>query len=163
QKALSRALDSAATAIWTDGQIRLFVAGGIWTNHGTFDAQADGTGSQIFDAGTFHNVGTFKRTTIANILSVTSVFDNDGTVDSQIGGLRLGGGGGPSANTGSFDATGNVLQFDAGTFNLAAGSTVTGTTVEFTGATVNHAGTYNVTGATNVPFGAAHFTGTVTS
>src|SRR5262249_48553908 len=123
----------------------------------------DGTTSTMFDTGPFHNTGLFKRTTSTTITSVTSAFDNDGTVDVQTGGLILGGGGGASPSTGSFDATGTLLRFSQGTYDLAPSSSVTGTHVEFGFATVNHAGTYNVTGSTDIAGGQVHFTGTVTN
>jgi hypothetical protein len=107
--------------------------------------------------------GDLQENDQRDLLDVSSVFDNDGTVDVQTGGLQFSGGGGATTNTGSFDATGAALEFGGGTFNLAAGSSITGTNVTFSGATVNHSGTYNVTASTTVSGGTMNLTGTVTS
>src|SRR5262249_35143511 len=139
QKGVSRIVNSPGTATWTAGDIRIYSAGGTFNNSGTLDAQGGGTTSTMVDTGPVHNTGLFKRTTSTTITSVTSAFDNDGTVDVQTGGLILGGGGGASPSTGSFDATGTLLRFSQGTYDLAPSSSVTGTHVEFGFATVNHA------------------------
>src|SRR5262249_14346275 len=118
QKGVQRTINSSGTATWTAGDIRLYATGGGFNHAGPFDAQSDGTVNTIFDTGTFHNTGTFKRTVSNTISSMTSAFDNDGTVDVQTGGLSLAGGGGVTTNTGSFDATGALLRFTNGTFNL---------------------------------------------
>src|SRR5262249_52923777 len=163
QKGLSRTVNSPGNATWTAGDIRIYSAGGTFNNSGTFDAQADGTQSTIFDTGPFFNTGLFKRTTSPTISSISSVFDNDGTVDVQTGGLSLAGRGGASPSTGYFGAAGTLLRCAQGTYTLGASSSVTGTNVEFGFATVNHAGTYNVTGSTDIAGGQVHFTGTVTN
>jgi hypothetical protein len=94
---------------------------------------------------------------------VTSVFDNDATVDSQIGGLRFGGGGGPTTNTGSFDATGNVLQFDGGTSTSRQAPPSPEPRSSSPARRSTMRGPTTSPAPPNVTAGAAHFTGTVTS
>src|SRR4030095_11915964 len=92
QKGVSRTVSSSGNATWTAGDIRLFSADGIFNNSGTFDAQADGTTSVMFDSGDFHNMGTFKRTTSPTTLAVSCTFTNTGTVRVDAGTLNLSGG-----------------------------------------------------------------------
>ena len=132
---------------------------GVFTNAGTFEHQSDGS---VSGTGTFNNSGTFQRTTSTGNLVVSCVFNNTGAVDVQNGELTLQDNG---THTGSFDSTGALLRFSAGTHGLSAATSVTGTAFEVTNGTVTMNGTYNVTGSTTLSFGTLTFSGssTVTS
>ncbi len=161
----SGTLNSNFGATWSGiGNIRFdYGAPALAIAAGTvFDVQtdADFTGSGGASFMTIDNAGTFQKSAGAGTTSIGSgygnAFNNTGTVDVQTGTLSFTGGG---TSTGTFDATGATLDFAAGgTHNLSAAASITGTTVSFSGATVNDAGSYSA-GATTVTGGAAKFTG----
>jgi hypothetical protein len=161
QKGLSRTLNNPATATWTDGNLRIFVAGGVWNNSGTLDAQADGTGSTLFDAGTFHNTARSRERRSPTFCSLIRV--------RQRRHRRLADRRPEVRRRRRADHEHGIVRRDGQRpavrrrdLRPRGGATVTGTTVEFTGATVNTAGP-TTSRRHERDRGAAHFTGTVTS
>ncbi len=129
-------------------------------NSGTFLAQnntgltAAGSGNAFNNSGTFtRNIGTGTYTTGSGI-----AFNNSGAVNVQSGALELDGGG---TGTGSFAiSSGATLNFAAGTYDLNAGSTLSGAgTMQVSGpGRLNfNAGSLNLTGTMSISGGEANF------
>ena len=146
----SRVLTTTAATTWTSAS-GLGVqtgTGSVINNSGTWDIQTDGAAIVNAFGGTmtFNNSGTFKKTTTTGSTSVNVPFANTGTVDVQSGTISLGNGGSSSTAL-NVSAAGGVLLFAAGTFDLNAGTTLSGPgTVR-----INTSGTVNVNAAISVP------------
>jgi hypothetical protein len=161
-------LDIAGAATWTSG--RLVMVGSPVLNvlpGATFVVQAGGTvaGGGF---GTFNNAGTF--TVLAGGISITSDFDNTGTVAVQGGTLQLADGSSSGPFTVAAGATLTVISAETYTFQPSAGISGAGN-VTFgapnASGTVYVAGPYDVGGRTTVAGGTADFstpatTGTAT-
>src|SRR5262249_14845056 len=118
-----------------------FVAGAVLNNQGVFDLRND---NGLFGSGTFNNLagGTLSRSASAGIATIQTTFNNSDMVLVATGTLRLTGGG---THSGSFtDAPGTALQFQGGSHNLLAASSVAVPNVVFGGGTVTVRGTYDV-------------------
>jgi hypothetical protein len=138
------------TAVWTAGQFNTGDAG-RFRNRGTFTTDFDGNFS--FNLGgtqsRFENQGTgsFTKTGGTGSTTVTAAFDNSGTAGSDIGALRLTGGGtssgawhgsartdlggGTHVLTGTQYAPAGILEVSGGTANFdAASGPVTGGNME---------------------------------
>jgi hypothetical protein len=121
----------------------------------TWDLQDMG----LLGAGTFNNGGTLLKSTGTNA-ALFVILNNSGVVDVLSGSLSLGGGG---ADTGHDSvAAGAALFFNGGTYNLNAGSSLSGAgSINFTTSTVNVAGGFTPTGPVSILVGTANFTNTV--
>ncbi len=117
---------------------------------GNLDLQDD---QQIIDNGGVGNLvhvlsgGTLKRTSAAGTTyaEVTTALDNDGTVSSSAGTLRLSGGSGTTTSTGQFSpATAAVIEFGSGTYSLSGSSFGGAGTTRISGGEVDTAGTPSV-------------------
>ena len=99
-------------------------------------------GNSGYAYGTLNNAGVLQISAGTGTTSLDSgwTFNNTGTVQVQSGTLSLGGGG---TSSGPFQVSPSAeLQFSVGTYNLNAGSNVTGGgSVVLSGATVNFSGT----------------------
>ena len=104
----------------------------------TFDVQADsGIFSGAAPVGRIENAGTFIKSGGAGTSTISVELDNDGSLAASSGLLRLSGGDGTATQTGSFGGTGaGIVEFIAGGYNLAAGSSFTGR-VDLTGGTLD--------------------------
>ena len=159
-----RTLNLNGNTSWTQGNGNIYVYSG---NQGTSTLNI-ASGTTFTDAGTVasnntryigyygdgvvNNAGTYVR----NGLGTTSInagqFNNTGTVTVNSGILDLG----PGTSSGTFAvASGAVLQFSSGTYNLTAGSlSNAGTLRSISGTTNIQAGvTYSGSGAINVSGG----------
>ncbi len=126
------ALDNSGTATMTGPIFSGF--GATWNNlaGSTFNVQGatgSGTGLESIDdlgtAATFNNDGTVLIAAGAEVTATfDGVFNNMGSVEVQSGTLDLNDGG---VNNGSFiDGAGATLDFAEGTFDLQAGTQITG-------------------------------------
>ncbi len=119
----------------------------------------------ISGPGTFHNLGHIFREFETGTVTISSIFNNDGTVEVRTGTLNLAGNG---SHTGSFTGLGEfpnaVLQFGGGTQTLRAGSSVTVPNVVFAGAAVtvndnpSQTAVFHITTSTTVTSGTVNFT-----
>jgi hypothetical protein len=119
----------------------------------------------ISGPGTFHNLGHIFREFETGTMTISSVFNNDGTVEVRTGTLNLAGNG---SHTGSFSGLSEfpdaVLEFGGGTQTLRAGSSVTVPNVVFAGAAVtvndnpSQTAVFHVTTSTMVTSGTVNFT-----
>ncbi|NOY66189.1 MAG: DUF4347 domain-containing protein, partial [Gammaproteobacteria bacterium] len=146
------------------------LAGGVFTIAGNANTIS------IAGTGTFNNAGSILKTTAFNT-NISTLFENDGTVDVQAGELMIIGDH-VNGDDGSYTVADNAtLRFNSNTRTWSAASSITGTslsTVLFDGnGTTNKvfvmAGNYNVAGTTRVAFSTItgtdtlDFTGTVTN
>ena len=153
----TRQVVNTAEADWLAGDIVLGDAS-RFDNQGTLTATAGGY--QINGAGGFANSGTLNVVLAgaAETLGIgAGTFDHSGLVDVQSGVLELRAAGG--TYSGDFDATGALLRFVGGDYDLSSTVSLTGDAVRFDGAAVafESGATYEVTGATRVSAGAASF------
>ena len=104
----------------------------------TFDVQADsGIFTGAAPVGRLENAGTFRKSGGAGTSTISVELDNDGSLAASSGLLRLSGGDGTATQTGSFGGTGaGIVEFIAGGYDLAAGSSFTGQ-VNLTGGTLD--------------------------
>ena len=158
-----RTLANQGTIIWTGGSINGSNNAVLVNQSGSaFDSHGDGS-IQGGAGNVFNNVGLFTKSAGTGTTSLDWTFNNSGTVQVQTGKLSLASGG---THTGTFDiAAGATLSLTGGTDNLP---TVTGAgTFELNGATLvitgdNNfdskfswlAGTLAGAGTTTVPSGA---------
>ncbi len=127
-------------------------------------ADQDTAGDQIYvysGTGIFDNAGLFDKTAASggSTTTVTTAFDNSGTLEVDAGTVDLTGGG---TDSGRFTGVGAV-EFAGGTTTLEARSSVTAAEVLFAGGTTDIAGHYDVSGSTTVSGGTANFSAAVTS
>ncbi len=153
----TRQVVNTAVADWLAGDIVVAEAS-RFENQGTLTATAGGY--EINGAGVFANSGTLNVVLAgaADTLGIgTGIFDHSGLVDVQSGVLELRAAGG--TYSGDFDASGALLRFVAGDYDLSSTVSLTGDAVRFDGAAVafESGATYEVTGATRVSAGAASF------
>ncbi len=182
-----RTINNDGTITWMGADIIYVQNGAVINNRSLFDAQNNS--SFYWNGGaasTFNNTGTFRKSAGAGTTYFSSnvIFNNSGTVNTQVGTLSVQGGGSSSGlwNT----PAGAAVAFPASTYTLTAGTSITGAgAFRATGATVtvaagvsaqkfelvngtlNGAGTLTVTnsldwsggvmtgsGSTNIPSGA---------
>ena len=179
-----RTLHNNATLTWTGGTIDLnFNVNGLslpgsasLTNAATglFLAQGDGafsiSATNFGDPDTgassiFTNAGTFRKagSDPAHQTTISTTFNNSGTVDVQTGILSLAGGG---THTGSFaTAVGTTLDFSGGTHNLNNASAVSslGTLRISGGTTVNTTGSLTSGGLLELTGGVLNAGGNITT
>src|SRR5206468_9102689 len=115
----------------------------VIANNSLFDVQNDAdvtyTGFGTIPTFTIGTGSTLRKSAGTGDSFVNFGVTNSGSVEGQTGTLRFGNGG---SATGSFTATA-TLGIDGGTFNLNAGSSVSGAgIVRFRGGPTNVAGTY---------------------
>ncbi len=157
----TESLINTGTASWTTGNNgNYFVTlspGNVFTNLGTFTV-IDNAGSVFWSGGEFNNPGVLNKTGSTN-LTISSLFNNSGTVNVSDATLTLSGGG---AHSGFFSvAPGALLLFNGAANIFNAGATFASGSFLFTG---NDTATFgngsNVSGATltessgSVTFGA---------
>ena len=138
-----------------DGAVFDNEAGPASPSSPTAQISGDGSGS------VFQNDGALIQSADATGSSgISAIFDQSATGTTEV----MGGGiyfqaGGAITNSMTADA-GAYLQFNGGTFDLDAASTLTGAgTAYFTGATVDDAGAYTITGTTVLSNGTLDFSG----
>ncbi len=140
------------------------------SNGSTFDDQTT-SGLNILasnrggtDTGTtaaVNNQGTFTKTGSAATSTISTAFNNSGTVNVQSGILDLTGGGNDVGGT--YTTTGSgVVEFGGGTHVLDATSKITGNAT-FSGGQTTINGTYTGTGTMTVSGGTAIFAGAATT
>ena len=120
-------------------------AGGVWDDQNTIN-------DQIFWATnppvTFNNAGIFKKSASAGTQTTLNgvPFHNSGTVDAQVGTIRLGAG----TSSGNFNtAAGAVIQFFTGTHTLTSTATLSGSgSVLLAGGTLASSSPITVSGGT---------------
>jgi autotransporter-associated beta strand protein len=154
-----RTLSNAGTVLFTSGSIRSNAPNSNINNAagGLFDVQGGDSLVVVPGStpGTFTNAGTFRKGA-ANTFDAAWVFNNSGAVRGDAGVLRLSGGG---DHTGSFIAApGATIEFAASNTFQAGSSTTGGGIIQFSAGTSNVAGTYSVTGATRLTGGTLAFT-----
>jgi uncharacterized repeat protein (TIGR01451 family) len=157
-KVLRRLFVNTGTVTWTGGAVQ-------GNSNPTFDNQAGGvldlqTDNTFFASSdsstrTLLNAGTVRKSAGTGTTVWQDVFNNTGTVEVQAGTLQLTGSG---LSSGAFTgAAGTVLEWSAGTHQLANGTTfgltgtrrVSGGTVDvLAGASLSAAGVLEVTGGT---------------
>jgi autotransporter-associated beta strand protein len=124
-KTLSRTIDNSGTTSWTDGQ--------ILTSSGTFNNLAGGVFSttaanSFFNSGgtnLFNNAGAFaKNSPSVTVFGIPFTNQAAGVVNVNDGTLALLGGG---TNFGTINIANGATARFGGTFNHAAGSTLSGT------------------------------------
>ena len=132
-------------------------------------ATATVTGALSWTGGTMSGTGTTAiapaaTVTVSGLVSVTSTraLNNAGTVNVTSGTLSVAGNpaGGDNSGGAFTVAAGATLDFNAGTHNLTAPSSVSGAgdfSVSGSTAIVNIAGSYTLTGNTNISLGTANF------
>ena len=136
----------------------------------TFNDQTTSSGLSIFasnfggtDTGAtavVNNLGTFTKSGSAATSTISTTFNNSGTVNVQSGTLNLSGGG---TDVGASYAGAGTIQFGGGTRTLDAASSITAANAIFSGGTTTINGTYNVSGTTTVSGGTATLAGTLSS
>ncbi|XAL98824.1 PEP-CTERM sorting domain-containing protein [Phycisphaeraceae bacterium D3-23] len=147
---LRRDFDNAGTVQYHNGNFRLAddavftnLAGAVFNASDPSGIPTGGGGG-----GTFHNNGTFNKTTASSFRITAGEFNNAGSVNIDEGELRISSGG---ANTGTFEVdAGATLRFE-GSYTYSPGSSITGVgTVTFDNGThVLPAGTFTPTGTVN--------------
>ena len=151
----ARVLVSTGNATWS-GTFGISLGNGnAYTNQGTLTLNT--AGDATFSGGTFKNVGSFIKASSDNT-TISSTFNNTGSVLVNAGTLLLSGGG---AAPGSFSTAGaGLIQFAGGThkFNASA-SVASGNVLTFSGGSenFNSGSSYNVTGSTTITAGAVTF------
>ena len=92
---------------------------------------------------TFNNAGTLTKTGTAGSTGTLNVaLNNTGTVDAQSGTLRLAGGG--LMDGGTYTSSGGTLNFYDGVHTVTTSTTITGTGVQLSTATLTGAGDIRV-------------------
>ncbi len=116
--------------------------GVTFTNVGTIDIQSNDYWGTSGSGAILDNQGTINKSA-GNITYIDSVFTNSGSVNVSAGEFRMRTN---TTTTGSFTSTGSgVVNFENGTHDLLAASSVTGQNVSFTGSgTADVHGTYSV-------------------
>ncbi len=149
-KTLNRTLVNNAAATWTAGQLSFSTPASLVNPAGkTFDIQGDFLmqwccGSDPIP--TFVNAGSVTKSAGTGTADIQVGLQNDGTFAVTAGGVAFFQHSRSFTSTGSFTtaSAANLLEFQSGTFDLAAGSTIGGPgTVRVTSGTVNIGGTYN--------------------
>ncbi len=107
-----------------------------------------------------NNQGTFTKSGSAASSTISTTFNNTGTVNVQSGTLNLSGSGTDAGA--SYSGTGTI-QFSGGTRTLDAASSITVANATFSGGTTTVNGTYNIAGTTTVSGGAATLAGTLSN
>jgi YD repeat-containing protein len=141
---------------------------GLWLDQSTvtvgISSAFGGAPPSFLNAGTFRKSGGSAATTIGVAFNNTSGGAETGVVEVLTGTLNFHGGG--TANNGSSltGAAGTTLGF-AGNHALQVGSSLSGSTITFTGGTINLNGSYSASTATSMIGGTANFNpgATVTS
>ena len=120
--------------------------GVTFTNIGTIDIQSNDYWGTSGSGAILDNQGTITKSA-GNITYIDSVFTNSGSVDVSAGTFRMRTN---TTTTGSFTSTGSgVVNFENGTHDLLAASSVTGQNVSFTGSgTADVYGTYSIADTT---------------
>ena len=169
-------LGGASTAAGTFVQIQLNggndPGSGILTigSGATFNDQTTSSGLNIVtqnfggtDTGAtavVNNLGTFTKSGNALTSTISTIFNNSGTVNVQSGTLSLSGGG---TDVGaSYSGTGTI-QFSGGIRTLDAASSITAVNATFSGGTTTLNGVYNVAATTTVNGGTVTLAGTLSS
>jgi hypothetical protein len=154
----NRILDNWADAVWSGTRGIALNNGSILNNKdvATFDIQGDNSVTTSGLTGTFNNAGILTRSggPTAGMVTFNTPLNNSGTVQIQIGILRLMDGG--FAN-GTFTVSNpGMLNFNGGQYTLTSSSTVTGNGQVlfsgdvFSGGITNVGGAYDVTGRTTI-------------
>jgi hypothetical protein len=157
-----RRLVNAGAATWTGIGILRFFSSALFTNapSATFDIGSDANFAQP-SGGTFANAGLVRQSAGASASAFVVTFNNSGAVQIQAGTLSLNGQG---TCSGTIEVSaGATLRLEGGTFNLDAGSTISGAgnfELGLTGPTANLAGSFALTGTNTFFGGTAHFNGT---
>ncbi|MEY9752606.1 Ig-like domain-containing protein [Bradyrhizobium yuanmingense] len=135
----------------------------------TFDDQTTNSGLSIIasnfgatdDGSTaaLNNLGTFIKSGSAATSTISTTFNNSGTVNVQNGTLVLSGGG---ADVGGSYVGAGTVEFSGGTRTLDAASSITGNAT-FSGGTTTINGTYTGSGTTTVSGGTVTFAGAATT
>ena len=164
----NRTLDNAAVATWMGSRNIALNNGAVFNNlaGATFDGQNNNTVTTSGLTGSFTNGGTLQKSAGTGTTTFNVPVRNDGTVDVQVGTLRLNDGG---ASGGQFMVEAPAtLNFSGGNSTLAAGSAISGTgKVLFSGDifgsnTTTVAGSYDVGNETTISGGTASFLSNVT-
>ncbi len=156
----SLTVSGGSTLALTGGLAKSIAAGAMLTNAGTVNLAVTSNNNGVAGAGTFQNNGTVNSTAAGITTLVSSVFNNDGTVNVDGGTLRLTGGG-TDIGAYAIDAA-RTLDFGGGTRALDAGSSVTGAgTLLVSGGTTNVNAVFGAT-TTTISGGTANFNANVT-
>ncbi len=127
------------------GGVMTNLAGGTWNLNCNLGTSTGG--------GTFNNGGMFV-VSAGNSASVNPVFNNNGTVQANMGLLQLHAGG---SGTGTYTAAGGEIDFLAGDFTLGGPVTGSGTVMFNNGGTVTLSGSINMPGTGTVDVNGAFF------
>ena len=147
-------LMNSQVANWTGGSIRMFGTSQLVNEAGaSFNITMDGGRMSGSSDARFINAGNLLvdlSNPLENVQLDSPRLNNSGIVGVKTGELRLGGGG---THTGSFQVGPNGrLNFSGGTHTLEAGSSVSGSNVDFSfkdsGGTTTIEGAYNVENTT---------------
>ncbi len=163
-KTLNRTLVNNGGAIWTAGSISFSTPASLVNETGrVFDIQTDSVMNWCCGGDpipTFVNKGLVRKSTGAGTADIQVGFPNMGELLVGSGRVALYQHSRSSASTGTYTVpAGSTLAFESGTYNLHAGSVVTGAgALQLGGATVNFNGAYSHSGSLSVSGGAANFT-----
>jgi hypothetical protein len=114
----TRTLNNSGTVVRTSNLTIYFYNSSVINNQsgGVFDIRNDPTFSVQSGSSAFNNAGTFKKSAGTGTATISTDFNNTGTVDVQSGTLSLNSGG--TSTSGNFNAvSGATLQFVGGTHN----------------------------------------------
>jgi hypothetical protein len=133
---------------WTQGHLYLQDTSTLVNESGATFSISGATRSMVgTGTGTLDNQGALTSSLIsgADTVTISTIFNNSGSVDVDMGVLRLAGGG---AHTGDFTGTANgELNISGGTHDFAQDSSITANQVEFSR---QYNGTYDINGAYEV-------------
>ncbi len=143
-----RTLENAGAASWTSEGAFLFSAGAVLTNRSgaVFLLQSGAQFGAPGGVNRVDNVGNFRKTVVANTVTVPAglSFNNGGEVQIEAGTLRLAGGG---AHNGAFHLSSGATLDLAGNHDIRSSAQITGPgNLTLSGGTANLAGLINVSG-----------------
>jgi hypothetical protein len=141
-------LENFGNAMWTGGGFFINKTA-VFTNHtgATFDIRTTADVSfNLAPVGSFVNHGAVLKTTVGDVTTIPTLFDNSGLLDMAMGTVSLTGGG---ATTGQINVqAGATLEVASKPYNVAAGGAVQGAGSVRALNPLTVEGTYNIAGAT---------------
>jgi hypothetical protein len=152
-----RTLNNPGHALWT-GNNNIGLSDGAVINNlatGHFTVQNN---QNLSGNGVFNNLGTFTKSIAVSTTTISTQFNNSGTVQISTGALDLTSSG---TDTGSFTlgSAADMLEFTGGTTTLKSASNISGPGAVTFNSNATVLGTYNVTGSTTVNGGTVNFAG----
>ncbi|HET9300910.1 MAG TPA: hypothetical protein VFO11_13260, partial [Candidatus Polarisedimenticolaceae bacterium] len=139
---------TSGTTVWTNTGLLKLGTGGALQNLGTWDVQGSASIVNLGSAGPFENPlgSTFKKTAGGGVTTIGVPFQNGGMVSVQSGTVSFEGG---STTTGSIvGGASTTVQFMGGAHMLAAGSSLTTSTVYVGAGSLTVDGTYSAASST---------------